>query len=222
MRIRFARYGAVMCLPLILAACADNSSGSQAGASSAKASGGGAECPAADGSAARRTEFSAAPPMCIDPAKTYTVTMGTDAGDISIELDAKAAPKTVNNFVVLARYHFYDGLTFHRVIPGFVAQGGDPRGSGKGGPGYSFADELPAGGAYQVGSLAMANSGPDTNGSQFFIITGNHGAALPPNYSLFGKVNSGMDIVEKIAKDGTPQGTPTTVHKMTKVTVTEK
>jgi cyclophilin family peptidyl-prolyl cis-trans isomerase len=106
----------------------------------------------------------------------------------------------VNNFVVLARYNYYEGSPFHRIIPDFVIQGGDAVGDplGTGDPGYSFDDELPETGAYEVGSVAMANSGPDTNGSQFFVITGESGVALPPNYSLFGKVTAGFDVVEQI------------------------
>jgi cyclophilin family peptidyl-prolyl cis-trans isomerase len=179
------------------------------------------QCPTPNGSSPRMTSFSAPPPMCISADKTYSATVETDAGTFTVALDAKAAPKTVNNFVFLAREHFYDGLTFHRVIPGFVVQGGDPKGDGSGGPGYKFADELPKAGAYKVGSLAMANSGPNTNGSQFFIVTGPQGAQLPPKYSLFGTVSSGMDVVKKIEAGGTSSGTPTTVHKMTKVTINE-
>ena len=136
------------------------------------------ECPAADGSAAQQRDFAAAPPLCIDPAKTYTALVSTNHGDFTVELDPAAAPITVNNFVVLARYHYFDDTICHRIIPGFVVQCGDPTGTGSGGPGYAIADELPAAGAYQIGSLAMANSGPDTNGSQFFVITGEDGAAL--------------------------------------------
>ena len=179
------------------------------------------ECPAPDGSSPKRQSFDGPPPMCIDPAKRYTADMITSKGTIRIALDPVAAPKTVNNFVYLSQYHFYDGVTFHRVIPGFVVQGGDPQGTGMGGPGYQFADELPKAGAYKVGSLAMANSGPNTNGSQFFIITGTQGTQLPPNYSLFGNVISGMDVVKKIEADGAQSGTPTKVHKMNKVTITE-
>src|SRR4051812_22637032 len=113
-------------------------------------------CPPADGSAERTTAFEKPPPMCIDAAKTYVATMETDVGTIKIALDPKKAPNTVNNFVVLSRYHYFDGLTFHRVIPGFVDQGGDPQGNGQGGPGYKFADELPKQGEYKIGSLAMA------------------------------------------------------------------
>jgi cyclophilin family peptidyl-prolyl cis-trans isomerase len=151
------------------------------------------ECPAADGSAAQQREFTAAPPLCIDPAKSYTALVSTNHGDFTIELDPAAAPTTVNNFVVLARYHYFDDTICHRIIPGFVVQCGDPDGTGTGGPGYTIPDELPVAGAYQVGSLAMANSGPDTNGSQFFVITGDDGAGLPPSYSLFGQVTDGLD-----------------------------
>ena len=131
--------------------------------------------------------------MCIDPAKSYTAVVTTNHGDFTVELDPVAAPITVNNFVVLARYHYFDDTICHRIIPGFVVQCGDPTGTGSGGPGYAIPDELPAAGAYQIGSLAMANSGPDTNGSQFFVITGEDGAALEPNYTLFGQVTDGLD-----------------------------
>src|SRR5437763_14981856 len=160
------------------------------------------DCPAADGSSPKTQKFDGPPPMCIDPAKRYTAEMVTNKGAMTIALDGAAAPKTVNNFVVLARYHYYDGVTFHRIIPGFVCQGGDPQGTGTGGPGYKFEDELPAQGRYELGSLAMANAGPDTNGSQFFIISGQDGVRLPPNYSLFGKVVRGMEAVAAIEATG--------------------
>jgi cyclophilin family peptidyl-prolyl cis-trans isomerase len=121
----------------------------------------------------------------------------TNKGAYTIALDTAAAPLTVNNFVVLARYHYFDNTICHRAIPQFVVQCGDPLGTGKGGPGYTFADELPAAGSYKVGSIAMANSGPDTNGSQFFIITGANGAALAPDYTLFGQVTDGLDTTVK-------------------------
>jgi cyclophilin family peptidyl-prolyl cis-trans isomerase len=133
--------------------------------------------------------------MCIDPQKRYTATIETSLGDLVVALDPVAAPRTVNNFVVLARYHFYDGVVFHRIIKGFMCQGGDPTGTGTGGPGYRFADELPAPGRYEVGSVAMANAGPDTNGSQFFVVSGASGVRLPPQYSLFGKVVKGLDVL---------------------------
>jgi cyclophilin family peptidyl-prolyl cis-trans isomerase len=180
------------------------------------------ECPKADGSSPRTQKFSGPPPMCIDPTKSYTATMVTNKGTMTIALDPVAAPKTVNNFVVLARYHYYDGVTFHRIIPGFVIQGGDPQGTGTGGPGYKFADELPKPGRYEMGSLAMANAGPNTNGSQFFIISGPSGMGLPPQYSLFGKVVSGIDVVLELDKVGTPgAGKPRERVFMESVTITE-
>lgn len=152
-------------------------------------------CPPTDGSAERLASFDEAPPMCIDPTKTYVAALDTSLGAITIALDAAAAPMTVNNFVFLARYKYYEGIIFHRIINGFMCQGGDPTGSGRGGPGYRFNDELPAPGAYQIGSIAMANAGPNTNGSQFFLISGPDGAALPPNYSLFGQITDGLDVL---------------------------
>lgn len=177
---------------------------------------------AAADSAAAAKSWSAPPPMTIDEKAAYTAVLRTSEGNISIALDPKQAPKTVNNFVFLAKEGFYDGLTFHRVIPDFVIQGGDPQGTGTGGPGYSFADELPKAGAYKLGSVAMANSGPDTNGSQFFIITGQQGVQLPPNYSLFGQVTKGLDVAEKISTMAAP-GTETPDPPVTieKVTITE-
>ncbi len=154
-----------------------------------------ADCPPAEG-APQALQFQSAPEMCIDVTKTYTALVSTTMGDFTVALDAERAPLTVNNFVFLARYHYYDGVAFHRIIPGFVIQGGDPVGDppGIGGPGYSFDDELPEEGAYELGSLAMANSGADTNGSQFFVITGDQGVNLPAQYSLFGQVTDGLDV----------------------------
>lgn len=164
----------------------------------APASSGRTPCPAVDGSSKKQQTFDTAFKMCIDPAKTYTANVETSMGAFTIAFDPKLAPNTVNNFVSLARYHYYDGMTFHRVIAGFMIQGGDPDGTGAGGPGYEFNDELPAAGDYQKYSVAMANSGPDTNGSQFFIISGPDGVALPPSYSLFGKVTAGTDVIDAI------------------------
>ena len=159
--------------------------------------------------------------MVIDTAKRYTATMVTSHGTMVIALDPLAAPKTVNSFVFLARYHYYDGVIFHRIIPGFVLQGGDPTGTGTGGPGYKFEDELPAPGRYQVGSLAMANAGPNTNGSQFFIISGSDGVRLPPQYALFGAVVSGGDVVTKIDALGTRSGKPSEDVVIESVTIAE-
>jgi cyclophilin family peptidyl-prolyl cis-trans isomerase len=159
--------------------------------------------------------------MCIDVNKRYTATMVTTKGTLVIALDPSGAPQTVNNFVFLARYHYFDGIVFHRIIPGFVLQGGDPTGTGRGGPGYRFADELPAPGRYELGSLAMANAGPNTNGSQFFVISGPSGIRLPPQYSLFGKVVTGLDVVSAIDAIGTSSGTPQESVTIESVTVTE-
>jgi peptidylprolyl isomerase len=153
-------------------------------------------CPATDGSSERQTKFDGPPPMCIDPAKSYTAEMVTSMGSLTIALDPIQAPNTVNSFVFLARYHYYDGIIFHRIIKDFVCQGGDPTGTGRGGPGYQFADELPKAGRYEIGSVAMANAGPNTNGSQFFLISGNQGVRLPPQYALFGKIVKGLDVLE--------------------------
>lgn len=160
--------------------------------------------PPFDGSAEKTQKFSEPPEMGIDPSKRYTATMETSMGTIVIALDAVKAPQTVNNFVFLALNHYYDGIIFHRIIKGFVCQGGDPGGNGMGGPGYRFEDELPQPGQYQIGSLAMANAGPNTNGSQFFLISGPDGCRLPPAYSLFGQVVKGLDVVE--AMQSVPTG----------------
>lgn len=132
----------------------------------------------------------------IDTNTIYRVTIATDKGDIVMDLDPRLAPKTVNNFVALASEGFYDGLTFHRVVPEFVIQGGCPIGNGTGGPGYKFGDE-PVQGNYRKGSVAMANAGPDTNGSQFFICLEDQ-PGLPKQYNLFGYTVSGMDVVSSI------------------------
>ena len=151
------------------------------------------DCPPVDGSADQQQSFDSAPPMCIDSNARYSAEIVTNKGTVVVELDSDRAPLTVNNFVTLARYRYFEGIECHRIIPGFMAQCGDPTATGAGGPGYTFADELPEAGEYQIGSLAMANSGPDTNGSQWFIITGETGVNLPPNYTLFGQVTEGLD-----------------------------
>ncbi|HEX9259657.1 MAG TPA: peptidylprolyl isomerase [Acidimicrobiales bacterium] len=162
--------------------------------------------PNLDGSAPKTQKFNDVPEMGIDPSKRYTATMDTSMGTLVIALDPVAAPKTVNNFVFLAGYHYFDGVIFHRIIKGFVCQGGDPTGTGRGGPGYRFADELPKPGRYEIGSVAMANAGPDTNGSQFFLISGRDGAGLPPQYSLFGKIVKGLDVLEQMQSVKTGPG----------------
>ncbi len=145
-------------------------------------------------------KWSKPPAMSIDQAKNYTATIKTNYGDIVIELFPKESPLTVNNFVFLSRQGFYNGVKFHRVVRGFMIQTGDPTGTGSGGPGYQFADELPVQRKYEPGIVAMANAGPNTNGSQFFICSGSTSKNLNsyPNYNIFGKVISGMEVVGKI------------------------
>ena len=141
-------------------------------------------------------KYSSPPEMQIDPAKTYIANIETTAGKMVAELFVEDAPITVNNFVFLAREAYYNNVIFHRVISGFMIQGGDPTGTGTGGPGYRFQDE-PVKRKYLRGTLAMANAGPNTNGSQFFIMHADY--ALPPNYTIFGKLTSGEEIIDTIA-----------------------
>ena len=166
--------------------------------------------------------YAAAPPLTIDPAKNYVATVDTNEGSFQITLDPKVAPQTVNSFVFLANNGFYDGLPFHRVVKDFVIQGGDPKGNGTGGPGYTLPDEPPKTG-YTKYSVAMANSGSGTSGSQFFIVTSDKGAKAlggpPYKYSDVGKVTSGTETVDKInglasASDGPPTQ-PAFINKIT-------
>ncbi|HYF92613.1 MAG TPA: peptidylprolyl isomerase [Symbiobacteriaceae bacterium] len=150
---------------------------------------------------AAKKQYSAPPAMQIDTNKQYTATIKTSMGDIKVELLAKDAPKTVNNFVFLAREKFYDGVIFHRIMEDFMIQTGDPKGTGSGGPGYRFEDELPPKRSYDPGIVAMANAGKNTNGSQFFICNGVGCKGLNdyPNYTQFGLVIEGMDVVQKLS-----------------------
>lgn len=150
-----------------------------------------------DSNVANHLQWKEPPAMAIDPAKTYTATLETSAGTIQAEFYPGDAPKTVNNFICLAKAGYYDNTPFHRIIKGFVIQGGDPTGTGTGGPGYRFDDE-PIAKDYTKGVLAMANAGKNTNGSQFFIVTADLGGQLPKNYTIFGQVTSGMDVVDKL------------------------
>lgn len=185
------------------------------------------ECAPVEGATTQTQEFSDSFQLCIDPTKTYTATVTTNFGEYTAVLDAAKAPGTVNNFVNLARHKYFDGTICHRAIPGFMVQCGDPTATGSGGPGYKFSDELPAAGEYQIGSLAMANSGPNTNGSQFFVITGDQGVGLDPNYTLFGQVTDGLDTTVTdmdLAGNGDPgaNGTPPKSEiKIISITVTE-
>jgi cyclophilin family peptidyl-prolyl cis-trans isomerase len=172
-------------------------------------------------------QWSSPPAMAIDQNKTYTATIKTTLGDMKVELLVKDAPKTVNNFVFLARQGFYDGVRFHRIMKGFMVQTGDPVGNGTGGPGYKFADE-PVTRDYKRGTVAMANAGPNTNGSQFFIVHAD--AGLPKAYTIFGQVTdaAGLATLDKIA--GVPvrasgsgeMSAPTQEVKITGVDVVEQ
>lgn len=202
----------------LLAACGDDSTTSSKASSDTLPAG----CAPADGSAAAQQTFTSEPPMCLVEGTAYTATIETTQGTLHVALRPEIAPHTVNSFVNLARYHYFDGTTCHRAIQGFVVQCGDPTATGTGGPGYEFADELPTE-AYQVGSIAMANSGPDTNGSQFFIITGANGAALPPQYSLFGQVvPADMGVVADLDAVANPaDGPPLQPIDIASITITE-
>ena len=159
------------------------------------------------------------PAMTIDPAKRYTATIETTAGTMVADLFPGDAPKTVNNFVFLAQDGFYDGVIFHRTISGFMIQGGDPTGTGRGGPGYRFADEADKR-PYSRGTLAMANAGPNTNGSQFFVMHADY--RLPPSYTIFGKLTSGEEVVDAIAT--APAGAQDRPHdpvSITSITIAE-
>jgi len=183
-------------------------------------------CPKADGSSARTTSFEKPPPMCIDESKTYTATFETSKGTFTATLDAKAAPQTVNNFVVLARYHFYDGIPFHRIVPNFVIQAGDPSDTpnGQGGPGYSIGEEPPADKKYEKYDLAMAKTqAPSSTGSQFFVVTGDPAALdASPTYSLFGHVTDGTAVVDAIGTSPVAGDSPTEQITIQKVTIAEK
>ncbi|HXY73872.1 MAG TPA: peptidylprolyl isomerase [Dehalococcoidales bacterium] len=155
-------------------------------------------------------QWNSPPAMQIDTSKTYYATVDTTLGTFKIQLFASESPKTVNNFVFLSQTGFYNGIIFHRVMQSFMIQTGDPTGTGSGGPGYKFADELPPKHSYDPGIVAMANAGPNTNGSQFFICTGSAAESLnsAPNYTQFGKVVEGMDIVQTIAAVPVGPGNP--------------
>jgi cyclophilin family peptidyl-prolyl cis-trans isomerase len=165
-------------------------------------------------------QYSSPPELTIELDKSYTATIDTNHGEIVIELDPARSPQTVNNFVFLARDGYYDGVIFHRVIENFMIQGGDPTGTGTGGPGYKFRDEIEGPGSYSRGTVAMANAGPNTNGSQFFICHSDVG--LPHSYTIFGKVSSGMEAVDSIATTATDRGDrPESEVIINKVTISE-
>ena len=189
-----------------------------------------AGCPASTATRVNNLSWAKAPAVTIDKSKTYEAHFVTTAGDFVVKLDAATAPITTNNFVFLAQHDFYKCVIFHRVIPGFVIQGGDPSGTGTSGPGYTIPDELPKAGSptYPLYSLAMANtSAPNTGGSQFFIVTGPSGEALGNTYSLFGQVISGLNVIKTLNNEGNtgpssdPGVPPVVTNRMLSVTITE-
>jgi len=195
---------AVAIVAAILAGCGDDDDDS---ASSPATSAAG--CEEVEAPKAKSVSFGA-PEQTVQEGEPLTAAVETSCGSFEIALDTERAPKTVNSFVFLSEKGFYDGLTFHRVAPGFVIQGGDPRGDGTGGPGYSVDEKPPANLAYTKGVVAMAKSSaepPGRSGSQFFIVL-SADAGLPPEYALVGKVSEGMDVVERIGKLGTPAEQP--------------
>ena len=167
-------------------------------------------------------QYNAPPPLTIDPDKSYTATMKTDKGDIVIELFANKVPNTVNNFVFLAREGFYNGTTFHRVLTGFMAQGGDPTGTGSGGPGYRFADEFdPTLRHDKPGMMSMANAGPNTNGSQFFL-THVPTPHLDGRHAVFGQVTGGLDVLLSLTVRDPNQNPSDEGDKLIEVVITEE
>jgi peptidyl-prolyl cis-trans isomerase B (cyclophilin B) len=183
-----------------------------------------AGCPADPYTRVNTLKWSFQPNLAITATQSYNATVVTTAGTFVIKLEPNLALRTVNNFIFLARHKFYNCVIFHRVIPGFVIQGGDPTGTGTGGPGYTIPDELPKTGSptYPLYSVAMANEGSaNTGGSQFFIITGTEGESLAATYSLFGQVISGQSVLKKINSEGgpAPAGTPAVVQRMLSVTI---
>jgi|SRR5882757_2981377 len=168
-----------------------------------------------------RKETLKAPQQTVKKGEKLTAVVETSCGSFEIALDTTRAPKTANSFAYMADEGFYDDLTFHRIVPGFVIQGGDPEGTGTGGPGYKVVEKPPSNLSYTKGIVAMAKSSaepPGTSGSQFFVVTGAD-AGLPPEYALVGKVSSGMDVVERIGKLGTPEEKPKQTVLIEKVTI---
>ena len=223
-RMKSARNLLILLAPVVLIAVIVSATGGD----DTKKTAAGTGCSSSTGSTSSTTTptrtFTAAPPLTIDQNATYTANLCTSEGAITLSLDAKTAPVATNNFVFLAKHGFYDGLTFHRAAKKFVIQGGDPKGDGSGGPGYSVKGEVPTD-HYAVGALAAAKSPTDAAGafgSQFFIVTGAGGATLPNDYARFGAVTSGIDVARKIEgfAPASGDGTPTKAVKIIKITIT--
>jgi peptidyl-prolyl cis-trans isomerase B (cyclophilin B) len=199
---------------LALAACGDEENGDAQGEAPARTSERAGGCENVRQPAARQDGGERRPTAKLDPAKTYDVTLVTSCGDMTIRLDVKTSPRTAASFASLARKGFFDDTTFHRIVPGFVIQGGDPTGSGSGGPGYSTRDEPPSDTTYAKGSVAMAKTAdepPGTAGSQFYVVTGD-ASQLPPEYAVLGRVVKGQAVADRIGRLGDPAsgeaGTP--------------
>ncbi|HEY1596755.1 MAG TPA: peptidylprolyl isomerase [Thermoleophilaceae bacterium] len=222
-------------VPLAAAGCGSSSSGSTsssaptstpsvASAPAASAPASDKPCTTVQAPAARKSGGEKKPSTKLDSGKDYTVTIETNCGTFAFKLDVKDSPNTTSAFAGLTKRGFFDGLIFHRIVPGFVIQGGDPAGTGTGGPGFSTVDPPPKGATYTLGTVAMAKTQTEpagAAGSQFFVVTGKD-AQLPPQYALLGKVTKGIDVVKKIGRLGNPtdpNGTPTQVVEMKKVTV---
>jgi len=195
----------------------------QAAADKASAAAG---CPTNPTTRVNTLTWTAPPAMSINTAKSYTAIIKTDVGSMTVNLNASSTPQTVNNFVFLSEKGYYHCVPFHRVIPNFMDQTGDPTGLGTGGPGYTITDEFPAAATpqYPIGSVAMANTGAsNSGGSQFFIVTGAEGEALPAKYTLFGSVTAGMDVAQTIASQGGTQATngvpPRVTHRILSITI---
>jgi peptidyl-prolyl cis-trans isomerase B (cyclophilin B) len=217
----------VRALPIVLAAllfvagCGGGSDEASSGDTSGTTTTTVAECADVDAPEARNPEPATAPSAPLDPAKTYTLTFDTSCGSFTVTLDPKLAPKTAASLVALADDGYFDDTIFHRVVSGFVIQGGDPTQSGSGGPGYSTVDMPPSDAKYTKGVVAMAKSqveAPGTSGSQFFVVTGDD-AGLPPDYAIVGTVTKGTNVVDRIGKlgDATEQPTRIVVIQKTKV-----
>jgi peptidyl-prolyl cis-trans isomerase B (cyclophilin B) len=196
---------------LVFAGCGDDDSGSaDSGGGGETAAKSDQECAEVEAPAAKPDGGAKKPTAKLDPAKTYEVEFKTSCGSFTVTLDVKGAPSTAASFAELARSGFYDDTTFHRIVPGFVIQGGDPTGSGMGGPGYKTVDKPPSTAAYTRGVVSMAKSAaeaPGTAGSQFYVVTGAD-AGLPPEYAIVGEVTAGMDTVMRIDALGTPTEQP--------------
>jgi cyclophilin family peptidyl-prolyl cis-trans isomerase len=207
---------AVVAIVVVAAILISRSSGSNDSSTTASTAG----CKEVEAPAPKKISLKA-PPQTVKKGEKLTAAIETSCGSFDIALDSSKAPKTVNSFVYLSDKGFYDDLTFHRIAPGFVIQGGDPLGTGLGGPGYTVVEKPPANLSYTKGFVAMAKSSsepPGTSGSQFFIVTGAD-AGLPPEYALVGKVDKGLDVVERIGKLGTPEEKPKQTVLIEKITI---